>query len=133
MSDTDASDNDIGSHSDEQFPIPVLEVNEEWLNKMPRKRTRQRDMVIETPGTTASSAHVRSFSDAFSLFFTNQMKEIITRYKQARILRHDNWKAVTVRELDSFIGVLIAMGANNDNKIQSNDLWAQDSHFHSPR
>ena len=135
--DADASDQeiDLNSGNDDHSSVPLVYAISEgdWQTKMPRKRTGYKDKV-KKKGLTANSSSISSFQQAFSLFFSVEVKEIITRYTNQKgfAVHGDNWKIVDMEEMDAFLGLLIAMGANKDCSISPNDLWETRSFFHTP-
>lgn len=135
QSEDDASDNEVDSLDDEHFDPLIEDINEtDWRTQVPRKKTRKRDIVHQKPGLTDSSKNVTSFADSFSLFLTLEVKEVIVRYTNQKgfATKGDMWRILSVTELDAFIGILVAMGANHHQKISVADLWSRPSAFHVP-
>ena len=133
--DSDASDNELDQPVDDAFEPLVCAVDESaWTKTVPRTRTRRRDIVNATSGLTDSSRHVSSFAEAFSLFMTVDTKQSIVRYTNQKGLKThgSDWNAVSMMEMDAYLGLLIAMGANHDQKTSIPDLWSARSDFHFP-
>jgi len=59
-----------------------------------------------------------SFRNTLHLFLTQEIKELIVKFTNQKVKsvnenkrknNKDNWKAITMKELDVFIGIMIAM------------------------
>lgn len=66
--------------------------------------------------------------EAFSSFFTDEMTELMVtctnNYGDAYFKRRDKkWKQVTVAEIRSFFGILIAAGRNKQNQLDVREMW----------
>lgn len=86
-----ASDEDSDSQNIETFDYEPSDdenlLSEDWTTIVPRKRKEMRDMVTRTPGPTADSKKVTSIREAFDLFFTHKVKQLMIthRIKEGRI------------------------------------------------
>lgn len=104
------------------------------MKSKPSIKKKKREKPIVKPNTlTTNSQSISSFLEAFDLFISSDIKQIIIEYSNQRgkHLLKDNWIDINLCELNAFIGIHIVMGAVHDNKNRVSDLWSRDD-FHIP-
>ena len=87
---SEASDNDFETPFEDVFePLNCVIEESDWTATVPRTRTKKRDILHEKEGLTETSRHVKTFREAFDLFMTSEIKEVIVRFSDA--CRHCVW------------------------------------------
>lgn len=124
-------ENDIETFNYDKFSKEDDEYEYEWSATKPRRRKFAKDITQRASGLTEESKGIKTILDAFNLFITQDIKNIIvcwTNEKGTDV--YEDWIKVNTDELDAFISILIVMGIVHDNKTRLCDLWSKDSLFH---
>lgn len=98
-----------------------------WEKNKPKSTRRlARNILNERPGRTNYSANFTTKAEAFKLFFSDEIIEIVIREtnNRARSLLGDNWNPVNKMELHAFIGLLLIAGCFKANHEPILELWS---------
>jgi len=137
--DTDGSGSDAevclddGKQSTNTTNESTVEIK--WSKEFKRRKMTRKDTVTLKKGLTKSSENISSFRDALDLFLTQETKEIIIKYTNQKGMTQnkDDWKDISIKELDTFLGIIIAMGVHDDTSTSIHNLWSNESFFSLPK
>ena len=93
-------------------------------------RASAANIILQKSGPTRyANREVDNEKSAFSLFFRNKVIETICKWtnKEGNIKFRDAWKAVSVQELQKYIGVLVLIGVYKSKNEETRQLWSKEN------
>ena len=122
-SDTE-TENDV-SNSDSGLVKYVAKTGRLYVSEPPRPTRRTMANIVRGKPGLREAGKVTEIYESFQKFFTD---EVVTKIVQ-HTNEEANRKGITetcFAEIIAFLGVLILMGANNDNCLDFHDLWSNE-------
>lgn len=98
-----------------------------WNKQKPKScRRLARNILTKMPGRTNYSSNFTTKAEAFKLFFSNEIMDIVIREtnNRAQSILGDNWNPLNKEELYAFIGLLLIAGCFKANHEPILELWS---------
>lgn len=91
-------------------------------------RRLSKNILKKKPGLTVYSKQIKTPLDAFNLFITDEIIDIIVRETNAKAMHETknngtDWRKVTSLEIRGFIGILLLMGRCRAQRESIQELW----------
>jgi len=140
-----SDDSDVSENQDPIEPSSsntfVAKDGTVWNQLPPNFHQTSTHNIVRQRSGPLRSTETMSVCDTFKCIFTNEMIDIIIRHtnKKAKHVYETyntnnptktqlEWKDLTVREFNSFLGILITCGVNHSNTQFSLDMWKTNSY-----
>lgn len=126
-SDSDFSDQDIECANSKNSEITVTKDGTQWSRKKPAPTRRlARNILITKPGITSFSSNITTLTDAFDLFISQEILDILIEETNRRAIsvKGAEWKKVHLVEMKAFIGLLILAGSLKACQEPILELWS---------
>ncbi|XP_025988183.2 uncharacterized protein LOC105204480 [Solenopsis invicta] len=109
-----------------------------WCLETPETRGRRSDSLrLHLPAAEGNSLNASNPYESWNVLFTDEMLELILKWTNAEIERHNidnnanNAEAATfaplsINELKAFIGLLYYQGVNKNNHLNLTEMWSNE-------
>ena len=135
----DTSESDLGFDSDELLDnLDELELSDEESDLHTEELDSINESYMADGGVTSISLKERTPVSVFRTFFTEEILNLITdqtniygkgKERNNTQKKTSNWKDVSKKEIESFLGLIILMGINNLPNMKL--YWSKDMVFHN--